>query len=66
MIINKIPEKFIINGKHILEKKEIANEFNNFFVNFGPNLAEKMQPSKYSFESYIDSINTRLPEQTVS
>ena len=66
MINNNLPEKRIVNGKSILEKKEREKEFNNFFVKISPTLAEKIQPSKYSFESYIDLINTKLPEQTVS
>ena len=66
MISSNLPEKLIVNGKNILDEKEIANEFDNFFVKIGPKLAEKIQPSKYSFESYIASINTKLPEQTVT
>ena len=44
-----LPEKLIVNGKNILGKKEVANEFNNFFVKVGPKLAEKIQPSKVFF-----------------
>ena len=44
-----LPEKLIVNGKNILGKKEVANEFNNFFVKVGPKLAEKTQPSKVFF-----------------
>lgn len=32
MINNNLPEKFIDNEKNILHQKEIANEFNKFFV----------------------------------
>ena len=39
---------------------------NNFLVKIGPKLAEKIQPSKYPFESYIDSINAKLLLQFVS
>ena len=64
-IINcNLTEKLIVNGKNILNKKQIADEFNNFFVKIGSKLAEKIQPPKYSFESYIDSINTKLPFKT--
>ena len=64
MINCNLTEKLIANGKNILNKKQIADEFNNFFVKIGSKLAEKIQPSKYSFESYIDSINTKLPFKT--
>ena len=66
IINSNLLEKLIINGKNILDKKEIANEFNNFFVKIGPKLAEKIQLSKYPFEGYINSINAKLLEQTVS
>ena len=65
-INNNLSEKFFVSGKNILDKKEIANKFNNFFVKIGLKLAKKTQPSKYSFESNIKSINIELPEQTVS
>ena len=32
IINNNLPEKFIDNERNILHKKEIANEFNKFFV----------------------------------
>ena len=59
MINNNLPEKRIANRKNILEKKEKANKLNNFFVKIGPKLAKKIQPSKYYFESFIDSVNTK-------
>ena len=40
MISSNLPEKLIVNGKNILDEKEIANEFDNFFVKIGPKLAE--------------------------
>ena len=60
------PRETYYQRKNILDKKEIANEFNNFFVKIGPKLAEKIQLSKYPFEGYINSINAKLLEQTVS
>ena len=40
MISSNLPEKLIVNGKNILDEKEIVNEFDNFFVKIGPKLAE--------------------------
>ena len=34
------------NDKEIHEKKEIANGFNNFFTNVGPNLAKEIKLPK--------------------
>ena len=45
---------------HLLGKRL---ESDNFFVKIGPKLGEKIQPSKSSFEKYIDSINTKLPNK---
>ena len=52
-IINKktkssaYPEHFTdSNGRIISDKKRAANEFNNFFVNVGPNLADKIRQEK--------------------
>ena len=59
MINNDLPEKLIVNRKNILEKKEEANKLNNFFVKSSPKLAKKIQSSKYYFESFIDSVNTK-------
>ena len=64
MIHTNFPEKLIVNGNSILDKMEIVNEFNNFTVKIDPKLSEKMQPSKYSFQSY-ESMNTKLSEQTL-
>ena len=38
---NCMPEHFTCNNKRIVNKKDIANGFNNFFVNVGPQLAKK-------------------------
>lgn len=37
-------EEFENNGEIISDMNTIANEFNNFFVNLGPNLAQKITP----------------------
>lgn len=41
---NKRPafDKIILNGKIYTDKIDIANQFNNFFINVGPNLANKI------------------------
>ena len=37
--------KFLVNGKYITDKNAIADGFNSFFVNIGPNLASKIPES---------------------
>ena len=57
---DKIPEIFINNNSEISDKKEIANGFNNFFVNVGPNLAREIKnPSNISVEDYMEQQSNR-------
>ena len=54
----KVPiENIIVNDKHVTNKVQIANEFNNFFVNIGPELASKIDTSnKRSYSSYMSRV----------
>jgi hypothetical protein len=38
----EFPNHFTVNGKKVINKDEIANKFNDFFVNIGPELASKI------------------------
>ena len=51
----EFPSTFKINVVHISDKKEIAQQFNNFFVNIGGKLAETILPKHQSkpFDSYL-------------
>ena len=54
-IQNKFPTNFNINEKRITDKKEIAEKFNNFFINIGPKLAnELVTVGKPDFKSYLN------------
>ena len=39
---SSLPIKLVIEKKEVTEIKDIAEEFNNFFTNVGPNLAKKV------------------------
>ena len=41
--IKKLPHRTVIDRKEIIDEKTIAEKFNHFFVNIGPNLALKYQ-----------------------
>ena len=43
---SSFPESFMCNEKIIKKKIDIANGFNEFFINVGPNLAKKIVPPK--------------------
>lgn len=38
-----LPDHFIYNNKTLYDLNEVANEFNSFFVNVGPNLADSIK-----------------------
>ena len=42
-----------VKNREIFDKKEIAETFNSYFVNIGPNLAASIPESKMSFQNYI-------------
>ena len=42
-----------MKNREIFDKKEIAETFNSYFFNIGPNLAASIPESKTSFQNYI-------------
>ena len=48
-----VPKEFrTSNGQTIIDPKQIADHFNDFFVNVGSKLAQKLTPSTTPFSSY--------------
>ena len=43
---NSPTESFVDNGKTVTDKNAIVQKFNDFFVNIGPTLASKIQPTQ--------------------
>ena len=54
---NPLPESFLINDKEIGNKQEIADAFNKFYVNIGPNLCKSNITSNSSPMQYMNDIN---------
>ena len=46
-------DRIVVNGKTITDKPEIADIFNDYFVNIGPNLSKQISPSTQDPLSYI-------------
>ena len=44
-----LPEKLVINNTTVIEKQEIAENFNKYFINIDLNLASKI-PNEQGFE----------------
>ena len=48
------PKKFLLDNKEIVDHQEIAEKFNSFFTNIGPNLSNKIPTyTNKSFHSYL-------------
>ena len=53
-VTNAPPLNFTtVKNKEILDKKEIAETFNNYFVNIGPNLVASIPERKMTSQNYI-------------
>ena len=45
------------NGRKVSDPNKIANLFNEYFVNVGPNIDEKIAESKYDFKDFVKNVN---------
>ena len=54
---DQIPQFFIHNGQFINDYLEIANGFNTFFSQVGPNLASDIPQSDTTFKDYLPDSN---------
>ena len=50
---NRFPKSINVNGKSIKKNSRIAEEFNKYFINVGPNLASKIQNTSKTFEDFL-------------
>ncbi|XP_065654701.1 uncharacterized protein LOC136081320 [Hydra vulgaris] len=57
---NSLPDRIIINEIEHNDQNSIAEQFNNFFANIGPNMASKIQTANNSFENYFTDLNSEL------
>lgn len=50
-----LPKSFLVNGNYISENLEIANNFNQYFTNIGPSLANNIRTScESTFKDYLN------------
>ena len=64
-IINKdqrspIQNSFLHNGKTITDKKQIVENFNNFFTNIGPTLSKKIPFTEGNITDYLDRVQNSI------
>ena len=61
-----MPCKIVVDNIKVHEEKGIANEFNNFFIDLGPELAKEIPGPAKSFESYVLESNSTMPTGPIS
>ena len=61
-----LPKKILVDKKSITETESIAEEFNKYFTQSGPNLAKDIVTSTKSFNEYIKKHGTTQPEKLMS
>ena len=63
---NNLPNRIIVNDREIYDKTDIANNFNKYFVNIGPNLANKIPSNENDFESSVKQTNDIMPTEELT
>ena len=58
-----LPKKILVDKKSITETESIAESFNKYFTQIGPNLAKDIDTSTKSFDEYIKKHDTIQPEK---
>ena len=61
-----LPKHLIVDKIEINDVKSIAEKFNEFFVNIGSNLANKISQCELTFKSYLPTVNRTLNEAVLS
>ena len=64
---NNLPKSLIYNNDTIYNKKQIADIFNDLFINIGPNLASRIKTlPNNSYHSYLVNTNSSLNEHCLT
>ena len=57
---NRFPKSINVNGKTIKENSHIAEEFNKYFTNVGPDLASKIQNTSKTFADFLFPVGKNM------
>ena len=60
---HQLPDSFDINGIPTSDPQQIANGFNSFFTNIGPNLANQIATSQKNFDDFL--VNIPSPQNSL-
>ena len=58
---SRLSTKLVINKNEVTSEIGIANKFNKFFTNIGPELAGRIPTASRTFESFLNKIDTTMP-----
>ena len=60
------PKKNCIGNKEITDLKTVAEKFNRFFTEIGPNLLKDTNISSVTFDMYLKTFNANQPEHNLT
>ena len=63
---NNLPRQIIRRDIIIKNPQEIAEEFNKFFINIGPELSSKIPNVQNNFENYLNYVNTSIESSEIT
>ena len=56
----QMPSFFKVNDAHVSDPQIIADNFNSYFVNIGPELARKIPQADYTHHHYLNNIKSPM------
>ena len=62
---SSLAQKIVIDKTEIFDETKIANEFNKFFINIGPKLAQKIPQPLKPFQSYMNRVNSEMENKPI-
>ena len=63
---NRFPKSINVNGKSIKKNNCIAEEFNKYLTNVGPNLASKIQNTSKIFEDFLFPLQKNMEHKDLT
>ena len=63
---HRLPKKIALENKEKANQKTIAETFNEFYVNVGPNLTSKISKNNNDYKSYLPDITALFDEQDLT
>ena len=63
---NIFPKSKNVNGKFIKKNSRIAEKFNEYFTNIGPNLASKIQNTSKTFDDFLFHVKKNMEQKELN